>query len=277
MREGLSFITRELRRLRTIAKRLAIAFLLTFFAVTALPITWSGLFVPPSALGWVGDSLAVHTITWLEGYLLPAGETILVLGPFDAWGAIMLVGLYLSLLVTIPYGVSLALGFLEEGLYPRERRAVRRLIALSTVLFALGILFAFVAVLPPIYLFAFELQGPVNAVGSVSLAAFLQTTFAFALGLGLAFEIPTVCYGLAQLELLTTSLMRKYWRHAIVVCFLIAFVISPGIGGGTVEVVIALSLSLLYGASYYLVRRVETVRQRRLHPEPAVAIAQTGE
>ncbi|KAF0249593.1 MAG: sec-independent protein translocase protein TatC, partial [bacterium] len=43
----------------------------------------------------------------------------------------------------------------------------------------------------------------------------------------LVFQIPTVVYFLARLGLITHTFMLRFWRHSILVIFIIAAVLSP--------------------------------------------------
>jgi sec-independent protein translocase protein TatC len=255
----LGWLREEAKKLTRLLVKTGIVFVVVFFGTIALPLSPSdfGTVLSFTSYGVVGSSLAVFVLRWAERFLLPHGETIIVLGPFDAFTAIMEVAAFLAALVAIPYLFHLLFGYMRPGLRAREQRALRRMTALGTGFFVLGVLFTLFVVLPYLYLFSFDLQPIAGATGTVSLLAFLSTTVTFSLSIGLAFEVPTVCYGLALAGVLHAKVMRTYWRHAAFGSFILAFIVSPGVGGGLFETIIALAIFSVYLVGYGLVKRVE--------------------
>ena len=251
------FLTRY-RPLYQVAKRAILLFFVTFAAVTVLPIRLAEFGQVPNAFyGWIGDSLAVYVLRQMEQSLTPPGVIFIVIGPFDAFTVILEIGFYLALGVTLPYLLYGCFSWLAPGLSAAERRVVRWLVFLCTILFFAGATFTYVIVLPPIYTFSYQLQPVVGAVGTLSLESFVETTFMFLFAIGLAFEVPPICLGLSYAGLLRSGMMKRYWNYAIAGCFVVAFLISPGVGGGIIETLIAVALSGLYGISYVLVKQVE--------------------
>jgi len=258
VRELVGRLTERYRPLIRLAKWGALLFGVSFVAFTVLPIYPSDFSQPPNAfLGYMKDSFAVYVLLLMEHQLLPAGATIIVIGPFDAFTAIMEIGFYLSLTITIPYLVWGFLRWLSPALTRKEIWAIRRTLVLATFLFFAGFFITYFWLLPPIYQFSYTLQPVVGASGTLSLEAFIETTFLFRLGVGIAFEIPPLCLGLAYVGILSSKVMGHYWNIAGAACFVIAFIISPGVGGGVIETLLAMMLWGLYGLSYLLVRRVE--------------------
>jgi sec-independent protein translocase protein TatC len=247
----------------TVLKRAGLILAVAFVAFTVLPDSPGPFLTPPNAfLGWIVDSFSVTVLLAMEHSLLPHATTLIVIGPFDAFSVVMEMGFYLSLMVTLPYLVWGLIGWLSPGLSHRERRTVRRLIAFATGLFFAGVAFTYLIILPPIYAFSYSLQAPLGASGTISLEAFVETTFMFMIGIGLSFEIPPVCLGLSYVGILSSKMMSQYWNYAGAACFIIAFMISPGVGGGVIESLIAFFLWGLYGLSFILVRRLE--RNKRM-------------
>ena len=260
-----------LRRFRSVALRFVAVFVAGFFYTTVLPA--DPLQVTSESvgyLGWIRYSLAVDVVQWLEVTLLPHGEVILALGPFDAFSIIMEVGMLLSLMVALPVLFLDLYYFAAPGLKPAERRFVGKLAGLSSVLFTAGTAFGLFVILPPIYEFSYALQSVVGASGSISLTEFFNTTLVFAGGLGLAFELPTAALLLAYARLLTSQVMReKFWIALILLGVVVTF-ISPGVGGGIVEGFILITLLGLYYLAYLLVRNYESARTQTM-VSPAIA------
>ncbi len=255
----------EYRPLLSVLKRAALLFGLAFTFVTVFPDTLEGWTHPPSVfLGWMKDSFSVTLLRWMEQSLLPKGTILIVIGPFDAFTVLMEMGFYVALAVTMPYLVLGFLRWLSPALTPREGRALNRIAVLSAVLFFAGMVFTYRIILPPIYQFSYSLQPVVGAAGTISLQAFVETTFLFLLSMGLAFELPPLCLGLSYAGILSSRVMGKNWNYAYAAFWVVAFIISPGVGGGVIEGMIATLLFGLYLLSYVLIRRMEHVQKWRL-------------
>lgn len=74
--------------------------------------------------------------------------------------------------------------------------------------------------------------------------------------LGLLFEMPVLAWLLAKMNLISSGLMSKYRRHAIVVILLVAAVITPTSDVFTLSIVF-LPIYILYELSLLIVKRVQ--------------------
>ncbi len=72
--------------------------------------------------------------------------------------------------------------------------------------------------------------------------------------LGITFEIPVLAWLFAKLGFLTSSFMRTYRKHALIVTLIIAAIITPTSDAITLLLVSA-PMFLLYEASIFIVKR----------------------
>jgi sec-independent protein translocase protein TatC len=84
------------------------------------------------------------------------------------------------------------------------------------------------------------------------------------LGVGAVFEFPLLILLMVWLGIMTTAFLRKFRRHAIVVIFILAAVITPSTDPGTMALMAAplyvlFELAILVGAQ---VEKRRMVRQR---------------
>lgn len=249
------------RRFQGFLLRVAGVFLTAWCLLTFFPLRASEWW-PPGWVSWVGDSASGRLLRLLEARLLPPGERLLVLSPFDPLTVLMGIGAGLALLVTIPYTVSRVLAFASSGLKPVERRAVRWLLMGVPALFVAGSALGF-WLLPYVFQWCEALAGAAGAQPTASLTQFVYTALVFAFGVGASFEIPAVCAGLGAIGVLRSAAMRRHWRGAAMGTLLLAFLISPGIFGGLVEIPMWAGFMGLYGLGYLLVKRVEAGRAAR--------------
>lgn len=145
--------------------------------------------------------------------------------------------------------------FVAPGLYNNEKRLILPFIFFATIMFLMGVLFAYFVVIP--YGLAFLItfgneSGMFNAMPSIG---YYVTFFAkFMIGFGIAFELPVVCYFLAKIGLITDQTLIKFFRIAIVLIFILAAFLTPP--EVTTQILMAVPLVVLYGVSIVIVRFV---------------------
>lgn len=245
-------------RLYRALKHFIAVFLIAAFAFTLLPTSATQISLQESlAIGWLGDSVSAHVLRWLLSYLVPPGEKVYALGPFDVFNVLMMIGAFLGLMVALPVLAFDLYRYFGRAFYASERRLLRNLSLMGTSLFFFGVIFGLLVLLPPVFLFAYDLQVTIGAQSGVGLYDFFETVVMFSLTLGLVFQIPTVAYALAKLHILHAEAMRKYRFLAIGATGVMAFIVSPGTGGGIVEGVIFAILYSLFELSILIVSRVE--------------------
>jgi Sec-independent protein secretion pathway component TatC len=249
-------------RLLSAARRYLIRAFLLFASVwmvtTAIPLYRLSLWNHPTA-NWFSYSVATHLLRASEWYMLPHGETIIALGPWDTFVVVCEIGAVIALVAVIPYVTLLALLHGWRGLKGTTRWTIIWLAPLALGLFTAGMVTALL-VLPWLYGFAYQIQGPAGISGTVSLTSFVTETLFFVLAMGLSFEIPVVTYGLGYVGVLKAPAMRRAMWPAFFACAGLALIISPGVGGGVIEVPMAMGLFGLYLVGYLMVKRAERSR-----------------
>lgn len=206
--------------------------------------------------GWLGHSLAQWILARMESGLLPRQETIIVVAPFDPLIVLTEIGAGVALLVVVVYGLFRLLRFAWPGLKLHERYWAKRLLVAAPFLLVMGCALGFF-VLPWVYEWAYQLALYTGAAPTISLTEFVSTTLIFVLSVGASFEIPVLVGGLSSAGILKTDTMRSHWRGAVFGCLILAFLISPGIGGGWIEIPLWGLYCLLLYAGYRLAKRIE--------------------
>lgn len=151
--------------------------------------------------------------------------------------------------------------FVRPGLMPNEQKFVRPLVPFSIFLCFAGLVLIYFA-LPLAIQFLLKFAPSGN---DAELRQDPQRYFAFLIrmmiGSALTFQTPIVLLLLAQLELVTAQGLLKLWRHAVLICFVLAAIITPTIDPFNMAV-IALPLCGLYFLSLILVWMVERKRAK---------------
>src|SRR5690242_12546630 len=204
------------------------------------------------------DSLAAAG----QSLLRPATRAPVTLNLSEPFSTSVTVAFAFALLLGLPFLLAQAWSFVAPAIGPAERRAVRPLLLLAPVLFAAGVAFAYLLVLPPAVKF---LQGFNHGAFDALVQArdYYHFELVTMLALGAIFQIPVVILVLGRAGLLSSSTLRAKRRYAIVALAILAALL-PGTDPVT-TVLEMIPLIALYELSIVLLRTSE----RRLRRRPA--------
>jgi sec-independent protein translocase protein TatC len=137
----------------------------------------------------------------------------------------MKVVLFLGLFIALPVVLWQLWAFITPGLRPIEKKWAIPFVATSFVLFLLGALLAYVT-LPKALGFLLGFAGT-EFTPLLTGDRFLSFVMLVALAFGLSFEFPIVLIALAAVGVVTSTMMRKWRRWAILGITIFAAVITP--------------------------------------------------
>ena len=130
-----------------------------------------------------------------------------------------------AVFVASPFILYQIWAFVSPGLYQREKRLALPFVLLTTFFFLSGGAFAYYVTFPFAAQFLLDVGKQFNAVITIDkYFGFLMTVI---LGLGLMFELPVFVLLLSMMGVVTPRLMMRFWRHAVVVIFIAAAIITP--------------------------------------------------
>lgn len=154
--------------------------------------------------------------------------------------------------------------FISPGLYEKERKAVRGVVGVCSMLFLLGVMFGYFVIAPfsISFLAGYTLE---DLEVSPTLDSYVTYMTMFTLPTGLIFEMPIVAYFLAKIGLIGTAFLRNFRRHAIVVILIIAAIITPP--DVVSQTMVGIPLYMLYEISILVVAGVQRRRDRALRME----------
>ena len=90
----------------------------------------------------------------------------------------------------------------------------------------------------------------------ISLQSYMDTLMMMNLMMGIVFEIPILCWLLAQFGLISVEFMRRYRRHAVVIILVVAAIITPTSDVFTL-LLVSLPMWLLYEISILIVKHTK--------------------
>ena len=132
----------------------------------------------------------------------------------------------ISIFISIPYILYQIWGFVAPALYQHEKRLIMPLIISSTVLFYIGIAFAYFAVFPLAFYF-FIHTAPVDVAINTDITKYLDFVMTLFIVFGFAFEVPVAIILLCWTGVTTPKNLRKKRPYIIVGVFAVAMFVTP--------------------------------------------------
>jgi sec-independent protein translocase protein TatC len=173
----------------------------------------------------------------------------ITIGIGEPFTTTLTVSLYFALLFTLPLLIYQGYAFVIPALNPNEKRVALPIMAAAPVLFAVGVAFTYVVVLPGAVHF---LQGFNSGQFDILVQAKAYYTFEILtmLGIGLAFQLPLGLLGLDAVGAINAKTLTRHWRYWTVGIAVVAATL-PGSDPVTTGLEM-LPLVLLYLASIVL-------------------------
>ncbi|MDT8323847.1 MAG: twin-arginine translocase subunit TatC [Bacteroidota bacterium] len=206
--------------------------------------TLIGIVVGAVALWFFIDPLMEHVL------LKPAKRFDMDLQNLRPFGQVFLymqVAIFGGVIVSIPNTIYQIWKFIAPGLYPHERKYITLIVVFTSLCFLAGVAFAYLFILPAALQF-FANFGTEDIQNIIAIDYYFEFILTLMIGAGAIFELPMLSFFLSRLGIITPKLMRKYWRHAMIVSFFVAALISPGPDPFSM-LLMAIPLVFLYEAS----------------------------
>jgi sec-independent protein translocase protein TatC len=201
------------------------------------------------------------------------GYKVSVFDIFEFFFVTVKLSAFVALIVGFPLIAMQIWLFVAPGLYRQEKKAFLPFLVATPFMFYAGCLVMYYVVLPYVInlMLAHYLPPDIetNLRTSDYLSRILQLVFAF----GFAFEMPVLLTLLVRVGLVSTAGLRSKRRYAIVVCFIVAAVLTPP----DVISQLALAVPLLgfYEISIIIGSWIEKKREAEEKKEEADAAADT--
>lgn len=173
-----------------------------------------------------------------------------------------------ALFIGFPYLAYEIYSFVAPGLYKKERRAFVPYLIATPLFFLLGTAMVYFVVLPLAMGF-FQSMQTEDIEMLVKVSEYLGLAMTLIIAFGISFQLPVILTLLASIELVSSGMLKKGRRYAIVGILAAAAFISPP--DPISQIGLALPVYLLYELAIFSVRWVE---QRRARAEAEAAAAE---
>lgn len=131
-----------------------------------------------------------------------------------------------ALFVSIPYILFQIWGFIAPALYHKEKRLVLPLVVSSTILFYIGLAFAYFVVFPLAFYF-FINSAPPDVAINTDITKYLDFVMSLFVVFGFAFEVPVAIILLCWSGVTSTQSLKKKRPYIIVGVFAVAMFLTP--------------------------------------------------
>ncbi len=163
------------------------------------------------------------------------------------------VSFFAALLLAMPFILWQLWLFVAPGLYSHEKKMVLPFVIGGSVMFLVGVLFAYYIVTP----FGFQFLitfGSFLYTPLINIEDYVGFFTKIMMGFGIAFELPVFAYFLALLGLVTDRTLKDFFKYAIVIIFILAAILTPP--DVLTQLLMAAPLVILYGVSILIVAAV---------------------
>jgi sec-independent protein translocase protein TatC len=212
--------------------------------------------------------LRFDLLTVLQAPIAPylKGATLVYTHPGDPFSITLATAFIVGTILALPVIIYQVWGFVSPALYRHEKRVVIPLLVGAVALFAAGAAMAYLLVLPLTLRFLLSFQAG-SLAPMITAAEYFGFATTMALALGAVFELPILIVGLTALGFVRPWMLARWRKHALVLCLVVAAVISPGDFIGT-TFLMAGPLYVLYEVSIGL---STLIYRRQVRREAAIA------
>lgn len=167
-------------------------------------------------------------------------------------------GLYVGVVVAMPFVLYQVWLFVAPGLYKHERRAVLGFVVSSMILFLCGMAFGYYVMLPQVLTFLIGFAGHLPLAPLIDVNEYFDFILIVLVGLGVIFELPVLIFILSLFGIVTPKFLLKNFRYAMLIITIVAAVVTPTPDATTMLIFMA-PMVLLYFVgvfvSYMVLRR----------------------
>lgn len=163
------------------------------------------------------------------------------------------VSFFAAILGALPFILYQLWLFVSPGLYANEKKMIIPFVVGGSLMFFIGVLFAYYVVTP----FGFQFLitfGSFLYTPLINIEDYVGFFAKIMIGFGIAFELPVFAYFLALLGLVTDKTLKDFFKYAILIIFVLAALLTPP--DVLTQLLMAFPLILLYGVSILIVRMV---------------------
>lgn len=156
---------------------------------------------------------------------LPVGGLVFT-APIDKFMMGLKVSFFSGILFSAPWWLYQLWKFISPGLHPHERKYGLVFISAGTLLFCVGLSFAYYLVLPAAFDFLMAFGGETDKP-MITIVDYMSFFVSMMVVFGFAFELPLVIVILGMLGVVNQQFLREKRRYLIVGMSVVAAIVTP--------------------------------------------------
>ncbi len=167
---------------------------------------------------------------------------------FTFWGMLFVSGF----MIGSPIFIYQIWAFIEPALETKEKWRTVISALFITLFFLVGVAFGYLILVP--FALQFFASFNISASGIVrndfDINEYFGSLAMWVISCGMIFQVPIVSYALSKIGILTPAFLRKYRRHALIACLVLAALLTPP--DPISQILIAMPLAVLYEFSIWV-------------------------
>jgi sec-independent protein translocase protein TatC len=176
------------------------------------------------------------------------------------------VAFLVAFVIALPYVLYQVWAFVAPGLYMHEKRLVLPLVVASSLLFIVGMSFAYFLVFPVVFQFMASVA-PEGVAWMTDIEKYLSFALTTFMAFGVTFEVPVVVIVLVRVGVVSIQKLKEIRPYVIVGAFVVGAIFTPP--DVISQVMLAVPLWLLY--------ELGIVCARIIGRSPAAPVAEGGD
>jgi len=200
---------------------------------------------------------ASEIYSWFAAPLLsnlPEGGNMIAIDPHGTFFIPFKLAFATAFAIAVPFVLYQLWAFVAPGLYMKEQRIALPLVVSSTLLFYLGVLFAYFVVFPLIFDF-FAKMTPEGVALTPDIGSYMSFALSLFFAFGVAFEVPVAIVLLSRMGVISAEGIAKQRPYFILGAFVLGMLMTPP--DPFSQVMLALPVCLLFEVGLFCARRLE--------------------
>lgn len=157
---------------------------------------------------------------------MPVGATMIATDVASPFFTPIKLTFMVSVILSVPVILYQVWAFVAPALYKHERRLVMPLLVSSTLLFYIGMAFAYFVVFPLAFGFLTH-AAPEGVQVSTDIRSYLDFVMALFIAFGVSFEVPVAIVLLCWMGVTTPEDLRKKRPYVLVGAFVVGMLLTP--------------------------------------------------
>ena len=157
---------------------------------------------------------------------LPKGGQMIATEVTTPFFVPMKVAAMAAFLISLPYVLYQLWGFIAPGLYAHEKRFALPVVISGTVLFFVGMAFAYFVVFPVVFGFIVGVA-PEGVAVMTDIGKYLDFVLTLFMAFGITFEVPVVVVLLVKMGLVSVAKLKEVRPYMIVGAFVVGAIFTP--------------------------------------------------